>query len=178
MSTTLAAASASQYSAIQSCGSICVVYGLHSRPSDSMNVRLTAGQSTAGSAATCALKLPTAPFHLPRMLTAAQRRCARRKRAAKLAISFPSVVGLAACPWVRAGEDGGSQGRSGKRRNRHRQMQQPSALDPHALADETGFGEQLAQRRGSRTVASIDGRESLEGREGIAGARGHALRDA
>jgi len=36
--------------------------------------RATAGQSTPGTATTWALKLPTAPFHLPRMLTVLQRR--------------------------------------------------------------------------------------------------------
>ena len=39
-------------------------------PARSTKARATAGQSTAGTAATWALKLPTAPFHLPRMLTA------------------------------------------------------------------------------------------------------------
>src|SRR6185437_13856919 len=100
---TLRAAAASQYSAIQSCGSICVVHGLYSSASELTNDCASAGQSAAGTAATWALKLPTAPFHLPRMLTAAQRRRPRARRAAKLAISLPRVVGLAGWPWVRAG---------------------------------------------------------------------------
>ena len=103
MSTTFAPARASQYSPIQSCGSIWVVQGLYSSDSEVTNACATAGQSTAGSAAAWALKLPTAPFHFPRMLTAAQRRWARFRRATKLASSLPRVVGLAGCPCVRAG---------------------------------------------------------------------------
>ncbi len=41
-------ASASQYSPIQSCGSICVENSFHVRPCDSTNLRLTVGQSTLG----------------------------------------------------------------------------------------------------------------------------------
>ena len=63
----------------------------------------TAGQSRPGTRHVCALKLPTAPFHLPRIATAAKRRCARFRRAANSRISLPRVVGLAGWPWVRAG---------------------------------------------------------------------------
>jgi len=62
------------------------------------------------------VKLPTAPFHLPRMLTAAQRRCARRRRATKLANSLPRVVGLTVVRAVarRHGGVGGSDARAGQ----------------------------------------------------------------
>ncbi len=67
-----------------------------------MNERLTSAQFSPGSAARWALKLPTAPFHLPRIPTDVQRFCARASRATKLATSLPRVVGLAGCPCVRA----------------------------------------------------------------------------
>lgn len=85
---------------IQSCGSICVVSGLWTRFIDSTKRREIAGQSASGIAARCALKLPTAPFHLPRMGTACQRASANPTRAATLANSLPRVVGLAVWPWV------------------------------------------------------------------------------
>ena len=43
-------ANASKSSAMKSCGSICVVYALKSRPSDSTKVFAKAGQSALGHA--------------------------------------------------------------------------------------------------------------------------------
>src|SRR5256884_8718791 len=103
MSTTFAPARASQYSPIQSCGSIWVVHGLYSSDSEVTNASETAGQSTAGSAAAWALKLPTAPFHLPRMLTAAQRCRAHHQHATTLANSLPRAEGLTCIPLLRTG---------------------------------------------------------------------------
>jgi hypothetical protein len=89
------------------------------------------------------------------MLTAAQRRCARRRRAAKLANSLPRVVGLAGCPCVRAGQ----------LRHRRRQMQQPLRLDADALADQSALREQAAQRRARGAVAPIHRRQRIERRQ-------------
>ena len=48
MHTTLIAATASQYSAIQSCGSICVVQGLYSSAIEPTNERETSGRVPSG----------------------------------------------------------------------------------------------------------------------------------
>ena len=60
-----------------------------------------ASQSCLGQADRWALKLPTAPFILASGLTAAMRARAACRRATTLAISLPTVVGLAVWPWVR-----------------------------------------------------------------------------
>ncbi len=73
-----------------------------SMPSDSTSCRPICAQSTSGYAATCALKLPTAPFTLPRIATLANCSSAPRSRCTNTATSLPSVVGVAAWPCVRA----------------------------------------------------------------------------
>ncbi len=83
-----------------SCGSICVVYGLYCNPKLSTNSCATFSQSTSGYAILCALKLPTVPFHFPATASCESLASIFSKRYAKFASSFPTVVGVAFCPWV------------------------------------------------------------------------------
>ena len=104
-------ASASNSAAMPSCGSICVVYGLNSRPSSSRPCARSASQSTVGIRDEVRVVVADRAVDLAR-----ERRCresraiARSRRATTLAISLPSVVGVAGWPCVRA-----SIGRSGMR---------------------------------------------------------------
>mmetsp|Transcript_3534 Transcript_3534/g.7542 ORF Transcript_3534/g.7542 Transcript_3534/m.7542 type:complete len:225 (-) Transcript_3534:484-1158(-) len=99
-STVLNRSNAWKSSAMKSCGSICVTYGLCDSPSDSTNLLANVGQSESGQADTCALYEPTAPAILPRISTASTALSWARSRCATLASSFPMVVGVAGCPCV------------------------------------------------------------------------------
>ena len=96
----LAWATSAYRSACQSCGSICVVSGFHTNPRLSTKARESAGQSASGTATTWAPKVPVAPLSLPRYSAPWTRRICRDSRAAKTAISLPTVVGVAVCPCV------------------------------------------------------------------------------
>ena len=64
---------------------------------------------------------------------------------------------------ARARDDFGVERGAGKLRNGRRQVQQPLRLDPNALADQSGFGEKVAQWLGGRTVAAIYRRKCVDG---------------
>jgi len=93
-------ATVSKSDAMKSCGSICVVYGLCTNPRDSTKPLAKAGQSAAGAAERWAWYEPVAPAILPRTSSLSSAAICGRSRATTLAISLPTVVGVAGCPCV------------------------------------------------------------------------------
>ena len=66
-----------------------------------MNARVSAGQSTSGSAAMCADHVPVAPENFARYSDASTCAATRSRRQTNTASSLPIVVGVAGWPWVR-----------------------------------------------------------------------------
>src|SRR5258706_286067 len=135
-------------------------------PSEATKSAAKAGQSSPGTAATCALKLPLAPFTLPSIRTCAHFARARFSRYATFAISLPSVVGELelGSRAVELGDRGAREGLQRLERGARGERLQPLDFDAHALAHQGEFAEVILERPGLGGVAPVEGREGREGR--------------
>jgi hypothetical protein len=95
------AATASQYSPIQSCGSICVVHGFHSRPQRRDEAFRDAEPVHVRQRGDVRVEVARRAVPLAEDRHAREPLARRGSRAATFANSLPSVVGVAVCPCVR-----------------------------------------------------------------------------
>ena len=143
----------------QSCGSICVVYGLNSRPRPSTHARASASQSTSGIGDKVRVVVADRAVDLALERHARDRRDRASSRATTLAISLPSVVGVAGWPCVRASigsvrvrvrERAQRIDDAGQRRQQHRSRAPPQHQPVREVVDVLGRAREVDELRDAR----------------------------